>query len=207
MLEFINVQKNYGPQSVLDISHFSLDAGIYWLQGPNGAGKTTLLRVIAGILTFKGDLRLRGHSLRKDGVGYRKLVNWGDAEPLYPGFLNGADLLDFYRQILRPEAAQVDELCGRLGVDSWLGARAAAWSSGMTKKISLVLAFLGEPALIVLDEPFTTLDEPGARELSTLIEEYHRLYGTAFLLSSHQHMPLPGLKRMQIVNHAIELIQ
>ena len=206
MLEFSHVQKNYGALRVLDIPHFQLETGLYWLQGPNGAGKTTLLRIIAGILRFKGDIWLQGHSLRKDPVGYRRLVSWGDAEPLYPGFLSGVDLVSFYRQILQPEAAQVESLKERLGVGSWLGTRSAAWSSGMTKKISLLLALLGRPALIVLDEPFITLDEPGSHELSILINEYHRLHGTSFLLSSHQDMRLAGLRRMRIFGQAIQLI-
>ena len=206
MLEFSHVQKNYGALRVLDIPHFQLETGLYWLQGPNGAGKTTLLRIIAGILRFKGDIWLHGHSLRKDPVGYRRLVSWGDAEPLYPGFLSGVDLVSFYRQILQPEAAQVESLKERLGVGSWLGTRSAAWSSGMTKKISLLLALLGRPALIVLDEPFITLDEPGSHELSILINEYHRLHGTSFLLSSHQDMRLAGLRRMRIFEQSIQLI-
>ena len=206
MLEFSHVQKNYGALRVLDIPHFQLETGLYWLQGPNGAGKTTLLRIIAGILRFKGDIWLQGHSLRKDPVGYRRLVSWGDAEPLYPGFLSGVDLVSFYRQILQPEAAQVESLKERLGVGSWLGTRSAAWSSGMTKKISLLLALLGRPALIVLDEPFITLDEPGSNELSILINEYHRQHGTSFLLSSHQDMRLAGLRRMRIFEQSIQLI-
>lgn len=205
MLEFIDVQKKYGARRILDIPHFRLEHGLYWLQGPNGAGKTTLLRIVAGILGFKGDIRLQGHSIRKEPVRYRQLVGWADAEPLYPGFLSGVDLLSFYRQLLKPGAGQIEELCDRLGIGPWLGARASVWSSGMTKKVSLLLALLGRPALIVLDEPFITLDESGSRELSTLIGEYHRQYGTAFLLSSHQDITLPQLQCIRIVDQSIEL--
>jgi ABC-2 type transport system ATP-binding protein len=94
-----------------------------------------------------------------------------------------------------------------LGIGSWLGTRAAAWSSGMTKKISLLLALLGRPALIVLDEPFITLDSSGFQQLSILISEYHRLYGTAFLLSSHQDMGLPESQKLKLINQTIQLIQ
>jgi ABC-2 type transport system ATP-binding protein len=206
MLELIQVKKDYGANRVLDIPYFHLESGIYWLQGPNGAGKTTLLRVIAGILTCKGDIRVQGRSLRKDPVDYRRLVNWGDAEPLYPGFLNGIELVSFYSRILGADKSQMEKLCDLLGIGSWLGARAAVWSSGMTKKISLLLAMLGRPALILLDEPFITLDDAGNRGLTTLINEYHKLYGTAFLLSSHQEMLLPELSRMRIIDHSIGLI-
>lgn len=207
MLQFTDVLKNYGRNKVLDIPDFRLGPGIYWLQGPNGAGKTTLLRIIAGILHFKGDLRLQGRSLQNDGTGYRRLVGWGDAEPLYPAFLTGTDLLDFYRNILRPEPGQVDELCAALGVGSWLGTRASGWSSGMTKKISLLLALLGRPALIALDEPFITLDEPGMTKLGMLISGYHRDPGTSFLISSHQHPGLPGVQKLQIIDRTIKLIE
>lgn len=207
MLEFIQVQKHYGARRVLDIPHFKLENGLYWLRGPNGAGKTTLLRIIAGILNFRGDIRLQGHSLRKEPMDYRHLVNWADAEPLYPGFLSGAELLSFYRQILKPEDGQIEDLCNRLGIGPWLDTRAAAWSSGMTKKISLLLALLGRPALVVLDEPFITLDEAAAYGLTGIIHDYHRQNRTAFLLSSHQDLNLPELNQVEITNESIELIQ
>ena len=206
MLQFNQLKKQYGDHLVLDIPEFRLEPGLFWLQGPNGAGKTTLLRIVAGILRFKGDIRLCGFSLRKEAVRYRQLISWADAEPLYPGFLTGADLLSFYRQLLKPEAGQIDDLRDKLGIGPWLGARTATWSSGMTKKIALFLALLGRPALIVLDEPFITLDDTGSRELSILINQYHRQCGTAFLLSSHQDMQLPGLHRIKIANQSIELI-
>jgi ABC-2 type transport system ATP-binding protein len=205
MLELINVQKNYGRNPILDIPHLRLDPGIFWLQGPNGAGKTTLLRIIAGILPFKGDIRLLGCSIRKDAIGYRRQVAWGDAEPLYPGFLTGAELLSFYRNILHPEPFQVNRLCSALGIGPWLGTRAAGWSSGMTKKISLLLALLGRPALVALDEPFITLDETGAVALATLIADYHHEFGTSFLLSSHQDIALPDLQTMKIIDCSIRL--
>src|SRR6201992_3474490 len=115
MLELIEIQKSYGATLVLDISYFQLENGLYWLQGPNGAGKTTLLRIIAGILRFKGDIRLQGQSIRRQPVDYRRLVSWADAEPLYPGFLSGVDLLSFYQQLLKPETARIESLCERLG--------------------------------------------------------------------------------------------
>jgi len=81
--------------------------------------------------------------------------------------------------------------------------------SGMVKKLSLVLAFLGRPALITLDEPLITLDEPGAAGLTSLIREYAGIYNTGFLLSSHQPVPaetLPQLRKMQIKEQSIRLI-
>src|ERR1700690_1694906 len=101
MLQFTGGQKSYGTKKILDIPSMELSLGSYWLQGPNGSGKTTLLRMLAGILPFRGHIRLQGLSLRDHPVAYRRLIGWADAEPLYPDFLTGKDLLTFYRDIIR----------------------------------------------------------------------------------------------------------
>jgi ABC-2 type transport system ATP-binding protein len=209
MLQFQNVQKTFGSRVILNIPAMDLDAGIYWLQGPNGSGKTSLLRMLAGILPFEGRILLQGLSLQKDPVAYRRSVGWADADPLYPGFLSGADLLAFYKDIQRPRPGQIEELTDRFAVLPWLSSRAATWSSGMTKKISLLLAFIGQASLIVLDEPLVTLDEDGVTALYNLIGEYHTHFGVSFLLSSHQDIPvnrLPNIRNLIVYNKYIELI-
>jgi ABC-2 type transport system ATP-binding protein len=80
----------------------------------------------------------------------------------------------------------------------------------MTKKLSLALAFLGRPALITLDEPLITLDEPGTAGLTYLIREYAGNHGTGFLLSSHQPVPadtLSNLLKLEIRDRSIRLIK
>jgi ABC-2 type transport system ATP-binding protein len=209
MLQFNGVEKSFGSSMVFTIPSLELPSAVYWLQGPNGSGKTTLLRVLAGILPFRGQIRLRGISLGRDPVAYRRLVGWADAEPLYPDFLTGQDLLAFYRDIIRPPAGQLDDLIERLGVSSWLGSKAVTWSAGMCKKISLLLALMGRPALITLDEPFGTLDQSGAVALFEFVRERYHLEGTAFILSSHQsglNREIQNLRSLQIYNGSINLI-
>jgi ABC-2 type transport system ATP-binding protein len=214
MLQFRSFYKRYGSKLVLDISDLCLETGLYWLQGPNGSGKTTLLRILAGILPFSGDVFLNSPnqanpvSLRQSPTPYRRLIAWADAEPQYPGFLTGYELLDFYRNILRPEAAQVERLIEGFDIGAWLDTRTAAWSSGMTKKLSLLLAFLGKPALILLDEPLTTLDDSGRTVLNEFITGYRQDLGTSFLISSHQDIGsgmLPMAQLLTIVDGSIFL--
>ena len=214
MLQFRSFYKRYGAKLILDIPDLYLGTGLYWLQGPNGSGKTTLLRILAGILPFGGDVSLNSPnqanpvSLRQSPTPYRRLIAWADAEPQYPGFLTGYELLDFYRNILRPEAAQVEQLIEGFGVGAWLETRTAAWSSGMTKKLSLLLALLGKPALILLDEPLTTLDDSGRTVLNEFIKGYQQDLGTSFLISSHQDIDsamLPMTQLLTIVDGSIIL--
>jgi len=209
MLEFRQVRKSYNSAApFLDIDSWVLDKGIYWLQGANGTGKTTLIRIIAGIAPFLGDILIDGRSQRQEPVAYRRLVGWADAEPLYPGFLTGEEIIGFYTGILQPETSQIAWLTEQLHIGAWLNTRITGWSSGMIKKLALLLAFLGRPAWITLDEPLITLDESGLTGLLALICEYHDQYGTGSLLSSHQPLParLPSTKSLILVNRSIQLI-
>jgi ABC-2 type transport system ATP-binding protein len=213
MLELRSIHKCYGSKVVLDIADLDLETGLYWLQGPNGSGKTTLLRILAGILPFSGEVLLRTPdqispvSLRQSPTRYRRLIAWADAEPQYPGFLTGYDLLDFYRNILHPDKVQVQRLIEGFGVGDWLDTRIAAWSSGMTKTLSLLLAFLGRPALLLLDEPFTTLDQAGRVVLDNFIADSHLRSGASCLISSHQEIDsdlLPSARHLILnIGHII----
>jgi ABC-2 type transport system ATP-binding protein len=215
MLRLHALQKRYGSRLVLDIAELGLEPGLYWLRGSNGSGKTTLLRILAGILPFDGDVYLQGPkqstpiSLRKSPTTYRRLIAWADAEPQYPGFLTGLELLDFYRNILHPEPAQVRQLIECFGAGPWLSTRTASWSSGMTKQLSLILALLGSPVLTLFDEPFTTLDEPGRIALTACITDVRTALGASFLVSSHQDITdsrvLPGTRALTLYEKSIIL--
>ena len=164
--------------------------------------------MVGGLTPFKGDIRLDGCSFRKAPLLYRRLVSWSDAEPLYPDFLSGQDLVAFYKEARLASAAQVADLVSLFRMQSYLSTRIGSWSSGMTKKLSLLLALLGNPSLILLDEPLVTLDEDSIPVLYELIGTYHR-QGARFLLSSHQPLDtssLPVDRKIKIDNQVIQLI-
>ena len=180
-----NLRKRYGSHEVLAIPEWRINDGIYWIQGENGAGKSTLFRTLAGMLPYEGTLTLDDrYDLRKQPVEYRLRLNLGEAEPLYPAFLTPADLLAFVAEAKRSPSGQVQELVRALGIN-FLDQTMGACSSGMVKKTSLALAFLGEPRVIILDEPLITIDQEARGNLFGLIREY-RARGVTFLLSSHQ---------------------
>ena len=97
MLQFQNFTKSYGNYPALKIENLQLKHGIYWIKGVNGSGKSTLLKSIAGILAFHGDILLdESISIKKQPVAYRKLVNFAEAEPVFPDFLTGSEMIALF---------------------------------------------------------------------------------------------------------------
>ncbi|ASZ11603.1 ATP-binding cassette domain-containing protein [Chitinophaga pendula] len=182
-----DIKKYYGDTLALDIGHLSLDEGIYWVQGGNGAGKTTWLKVMAGLLSFRGEILLQGAvSSLHHPVAYRRKVNYGEAEPLYPGFLTGRELLRLYLSTKGGDADRILELGAAMGVNDFLLRPVSTYSSGMLKKLSLLLSFTGVPSLILLDEPLITLDVQTIPLLYDMIREWREEYGVTFCITSHQ---------------------
>ncbi len=186
VLSLSGIRKDFGNHEVLRIPGWVISEGIYWIQGENGAGKSTLFRVLAGMLPFSGQIVLDGSiDLRKDPVKYRLSVTLGEAEPLYPSFLTPADLMDFMVKTRKATGDQAKDLMDRFGITAYQHQPVGACSSGMVKKLSLALSFLGNPRLIILDEPLITIDKEAGATLFQLIKEY-REKSVTFLISSHQ---------------------
>src|ERR1700742_4709748 len=99
MIQLTALQKKFSSRLILDVPHFSIDPGVYWIKGVNGSGKTTLLKMLAGVIPFKGDISINGISQKKSPVAYRRLISYAEAEPLYPSYLRGQDILDLYLAI------------------------------------------------------------------------------------------------------------
>jgi len=193
MLSIHGLKKYYGSFEALNVPELELSKGIYWVKGINGSGKTTLLKILAGILTYEGKVLLDEFEITKTAVDYRVRVNYAEAEPLYPGFLTGRELVEFYKKVKKGDSSKTDELLERFGVNKFYDKKVGTYSSGMCKKLSLVLAFVGRPEWILLDEPLVTLDTQSVPILSEIINEYQK-GGVSFLLTSHQSLLIPDLQ-------------
>lgn len=187
MLTLHNYHKSYNGHPILDIPDFTIDAGIHWLRGHNGSGKSTFLKTVAGIISFEGDISLNNTlTLKKHPTPYRSAVNFAEAEPVFPDFLTGTELIKLFKSAKKAPHRQEEQYVESMQMTAYLPDRISTYSSGMLKKLSLVLAFLGRPACILLDEPLTTLDADSLPILYTWIADQHRQAGTTFVLSSHQ---------------------
>jgi ABC-2 type transport system ATP-binding protein len=210
MLQFQSFKKLYGGLPALKVPDLSLNAGIYWVKGVNGSGKSTLLKSIAGILAFNGDIILDGNiSIKKHPVDYRKLVNFAEAEPLFPEFLTGMEMINLFADAKDAPKGQEQGYIESMGMQAYVDRPIGTYSSGMLKKLSLVLAFLGEPKLILLDEPLITIDTASLAILYTWINNLHSEKGVSFMLSSHQELDadiLPQVGVLLVENQTLEII-
>lgn len=194
MIIFNKFIKKYQETTILDIQELSLNEGIYWLKGANGSGKSTLLKSLAGILHFEGDVLLNKLiSVKKHKRDYRRLVNFAEAEPIFPEFLTGKELIDMFAEAKGGTKQQKVFYTQTIGLQPYLDQPLGTYSSGMLKKLSLILAFMGKPRLILLDEPLITIDLNSLEVLYTWIIEQHQSEGTSFILASHQSLDGSGI--------------
>jgi len=192
LLSISGFRKKYpsGFQFTLDL--LELQQGIHLIQGENGSGKSTFLKALAGIHDSEGEIALGGISLRKSPLAYRMKIGYAEAEPVFPEFLNADDIIQVVAASKNAEKLQIETLKEKFGVHKFSSYPVGTYSSGMLKKTALLLAFLGSPSLIILDEPFTTIDVASQEILTDLILEQSKS-GVSFLLTSHQSNPLDHL--------------
>ncbi|WP_158622396.1 ATP-binding cassette domain-containing protein [Pedobacter sp. KBW06] len=189
-LDLEDIEKKYGAHTILSFEKWSLDSGIYWIKGGNGTGKTTLFRVISGQTPFKGALSLNQISLKKQPVAYRAMISYAEAEPQYPSFITGNELLKYIIALRKADRKVIEDIIEQFGMTAFMNNKIGSYSSGMLKKLSLICAFTGDIQLYILDEPLITIDAKSAQVLYGLINQYHKK-GSSFLLSSHQELE-PG---------------
>ena len=178
MIRAEGLEKRYGRKRVLRGVDLAVGRDeLLLVTGPNGSGKTTLLRVCAGLaLPTKGTLEVEGDRSQLGYLGHESL--------LYRE-LSALENLDLYGRLYRvPERRErIGMLLERFGLWEVRAERVAAYSRGMTQRLALCRVLLHDPALLVLDEPYTALDEEGGelldRELAGLVE------GRALLVSTH----------------------
>ncbi|EHQ30875.1 ABC transporter ATP-binding protein [Mucilaginibacter paludis] len=210
MLQFVNFKKSYGNYPALQVPDLEIKDGIYWIKGVNGSGKSTLLKSIAGILAFNGDILLNGDiSIKKQPVAFRKLVNFAEAEPLFPEFLTGGEMIRLFADAKDASPGQEREYIESMGIQTYMDRPIGTYSSGMLKKLSLVLAFLGKPKLILLDEPLITIDTAALKILYSWMADGYRKAGTTFLLTSHQALDpleLPEAKELLVENQTLNVV-
>lgn len=206
MLKVENFTKSYSGQKIIAVEELVIPAGIHWVRGVNGSGKSTFFRSVAGIVPYEGQISWNGIDQKTHPVAYRLKVNMSEAEPLYPEFLSGYDILSFINKAKQGTRIQLQNLAERFEAPVYWKNPCGTYSSGMLKKIAIISAFLGSPELIILDEPLITIDVKSVGIVYELVREFYEDKGVNFLLSSHQDFifeSLPIRHSYQVENQSI----
>ncbi len=161
-------------------------SSIYGFLGPNGAGKTTTIRLLLQLIRpDAGVVRVLGLTLPKQRQAIlRQVGTLVEMPSLYP-HLTGYENLDITRRLLGKERRQIDHVLGIVRLESAARRLVRDYSLGMRQRLALALALLGDPALLILDEPTNGLDPAGIQEMRALLKTLAVERGITVFLSSH----------------------
>ena len=189
MIEVSHLSKNYGSRpAVKDLSFTVGDGQIFGLLGPNGAGKSTIMNILTGyIAPTSGEVKVAGFSLPEQAQQAKACVGYlPEQPPLYPEmtvqeYLDFASELKGVRRAERKE--QVRRAARRTGLEEVLPRLIRSLSKGYRQRVGIAQALLGDPKLIILDEPTVGLDPAQVIEIRKLIRELGKAH--TVILSSH----------------------
>jgi ABC-2 type transport system ATP-binding protein len=190
VIELANISKIYGRgaggvRAVTDVS-LSVRAGeVYGFLGPNGAGKSTTIRMLLGLITPSGgEVRLFGRPLREDPAVLRRVGSLVDGGNFYP-FLSGRRNLEVLARTHGGGHERIDLLLEQVGLAGDGHRKVKGYSTGMRQRLGVASALLGDPELVILDEPVNGLDAAGIQEMRFMIRRLAEEEGKAVFLSSH----------------------
>ena len=190
MLTIEHLTKSYGDKKAVDNLSLHIAPGeIYGFIGHNGAGKTTTLKACAGILPFEeGQIRIGGLDIQADPLACKQQMAYIPDNPDLYEFMTGIRFLNFIGDVFRVEPTvrreRIHQYAEMLEIESDLAQPISAFSHGMKQKLALIAAWIHEPKLILMDEPFVGLDPKAAHLLKELMHEHCRKGGAIFF-STH----------------------
>ncbi|GHV03306.1 multidrug ABC transporter ATP-binding protein [Spirochaetia bacterium] len=207
MLTVQNVTKTYGSRKAVDDISFTLgDHGILGFLGPNGAGKSTTMNIIAGYTSSaSGTVTVNGHEILDDPIGAKKNVGYlPERPPLYPDMTVKAYLSFMFdlKKIGLPKKDHIDEICGAVGLGPMQERIIKNLSKGYQQRVGLAQAMLGNPGLLILDEPTVGLDPVQILEIRSLIRELGKK--SAVIFSSHILQEVQAVAdRIIVINNGV----
>jgi ABC-2 type transport system ATP-binding protein len=204
VIEGRNVVKQYGSMKALDSVNISVDQGDFFgFFGPNGAGKTTLIRILTGQLEpTSGSVNVMGVDVVKDPLGVKRLIGIVPEVESPPTYLTAYEYLYFVGKIRGLEGLEerIDKWLSFFDLEEKKGTICKDMSKGMRQKLMLASAFIHEPKLLFLDEPFINLDPIYQRLLREYLEGYVAKGGTVFMASHILEISERLCNKLAIVN-------
>ena len=190
MLNIQHFTKTYGEKRAVDDLSLHIAPGeIYGFIGHNGAGKTTTLKAAVGILQFDaGEITIGGHSIQTEPLACKRLLAYIPDNPDLYDFMSGIQYLYFIADVFGIPAAErwarIEPYADAFELTGDLGQPISAYSHGMKQKLAIIAAWIHDPKLIIMDEPFVGLDPKAAHLLKGMMRELCDVGGAIFF-STH----------------------
>jgi len=185
-----NLTKHYGNFKALDSVSFTVDKGwVYGYLGPNGAGKTTTIRTLLGLLKpDQGEVQIAGVNPEKDPVRALQIVGYAPELPTLQTFFTAEQLLDFMGKMFGFSAQErkerIKQLLDLVGLKGWGDKKIGKYSKGMVQRLSVALALIGDPMVLIMDEPTIGIDPEATAHFRNLFTSLSKEGKTVFI-SSH----------------------
>ena len=190
MVEIKGLCKSYDNKRVVDNLDLTINDGeIYGFIGHNGAGKTTTIKCLIGILSFeKGEILIDGLSIKDKPIECKRKIAYIPDNPDLYNYMSGVDYLNFIGDVFNvtneERIKRIDKYAGIFELTDSLANPISSYSHGMRQKLAIIAAWLHEPDLIVMDEPFVGLDPKASHDLKLMMREFCDNGGSIFF-STH----------------------
>lgn len=187
IIETSNLTKKFGKFLAVDQVNIQVPkGGIYGFLGPNGAGKSTTIRMLLGLIKeTKGEVMVFGKSIKKERLDILKRVGSMVETPSYYGHLTAYENLEVTRKLVGVEKSEITRVLEIVKLVDVQHKAVKKFSLGMKQRLGIAQALLGNPDLLILDEPTNGLDPSGIIEVRELIKSLPEKYGITVLISSH----------------------
>ncbi|MHB2035571.1 MAG: ABC transporter ATP-binding protein [Nitrososphaerales archaeon] len=190
VIEFLNATKDYGSTKTIGPVTFSINPGeVMGFLGPNGSGKTTCIRMLLGLMRpTLGSVRIRGRDPSSEHAIALRRVGYSPELPNIQAFLTPRELLFLVAKELQLPAGQIKsqtvDVLELVGLSKYIDVKISKFSKGMVQRLSIAQGMIGDPDILVMDEPMIGLDPAGTAHFREVFQRFSDKGGTIFL-SSH----------------------
>ncbi|HEK9103566.1 ABC transporter ATP-binding protein [Bacillus pfraonensis] len=187
ILKTTGLTKKYRNDYVVHNVDLKIPKGeIYGFLGPNGAGKTTSIRMLLGLIKpTQGNVEIFQQDLAKERLSILSKIGALVENPSYYAHLNAIENLEVYRILRNAPKEKIEEVLQIVGLQHAAKQKVKEYSLGMKQRLGIAIALLGDPQLLILDEPTNGLDPEGIHEIRMLIKQLAKERGITILISSH----------------------
>ena len=206
VLEVKGVKKKLGKREIIKGLDLSVNEGeIFGFLGPNGAGKTTTIRMLVGLISpNEGEIVVCGKSVLSEKEQALKNVGAVVENPELYKYLSGRENLMQIARIRKLSKEEVEELIDLVGLKDRIDDKVRKYSLGMKQRLGLAAALIGDPKLLILDEPTNGLDPSGIIDFRDVVKKASRERGMAVFISSHILSEVQNLcDRVAFINNGV----